>query len=446
MKKRKKVKLVSFLSVLILSLCVWGITKTVKADTLQKTVNAENEKALTQLCEYFDSIETSLMKSVYTGDTSSMCTLTSSLQRSCTGAKECLADLSAGSTQLVNINKFLSQTGDYTLYLNKKAASGYEITSQERETLKTLAVYASTLSMEFEQMAMYLTSGYFTFEKLSDEFAKADSGSESPVSYMDNISDAELSFGDFPTLLYDGPFSDNITKKESELLKNADEISLDTAKEKAARLLGTDSRMLLEEGTAGGKIEVFCFRSDLYSVTVTKKGGYPLEIISEITAGEERLSFADAIKSAVVFLNSAGFTDMVSTYYMCSDGICTINFAYKQGSFICYPDLIKVSVSLTDGKVTGFEATDYIMNHKTRNIPPFEVTPQEVCENVISLLTVEKVSAAVIPTDSGSEKYVYELLCSGDDGQDILVYKDITTGKEEDILILLYSDNGTLTK
>ena len=31
-------------------------------------------------------------------------------------------------------------------------------------------------------------------------------------------------------------------------------------------------------------------------------------------------------------------------------------------------------------------------------------------------------------------------------GQEVLIYTNAETGKEEDILLLLYSDNGTLTK
>ena len=135
---------------------------------------------------------------------------------------------------------------------------------------------------------------------------------------------------------------------------------------------------------------------------------------------------------------------MVTPYSAANDGICTVNFAYKQGSFICYPDLIKVSVSLTDGRITALEAADYLMNHTERDIPGFGITPDEAMADIEG--TVTKVSAAVIPLKDGTERYTYELLCEGKDSQHILVYKDIRTGEEVDILILLYSDNGTLTK
>lgn len=446
MKKRNKVKIISFLSVFVLSLTVWGTVSTVKAHKYEVREELNNQKALTGMCEYLDTIETALIKAGYASSESMLSTLTLELQRSCSGAKESLSLLSSGETQLFNIFRFLSQVGDYTTYLNKKVASGEEISAQERDNLKSLSIFASELSLKFEHMASLLSADYFTFEEVEKQLLSYDDSSEAMVSYTDSISDAELSFEDYPTLIYDGPFSDNILAKESELLKNAEETDKEEAKNIAAGLLGVEKRLLVEETVSKGRIEAYSFRTDAASISITKKGGYPLEMITGAQAGEEKLSFSDAIEKAIVFLNKAGYTKMVSTYSSASDGICTVNFAYRQGSFVCYPDLIKVSVSLTDGKITGFEATDYIMNHTERTIPDFSLDPHTAISSVAQGLSVRKVSAAVIPTTGKTEKFTYELLCEDENGQDVLIYKDILTGEEADILILLYSDNGTLTK
>lgn len=444
MKKRKKIKIFAFLTSLFLILGIWGTVGNVKAHTYKTEIDLNNQNALYQLCEYMDSIETCLIKSIYAGSGEMMGTLTSRLQRDASGAKESLSNLSAGETSLYNTYKFLSQVGEFTAYLSTKAAKGEKITSEEREALKTLSTYAAELSLKFEYMASLLSSDYFTFDEISDELIKTDNGSEKTVSYLNSISDAEMTFENYPTLIYDGPFSDNILTKESLLLGNSKEISKEEAKNIAAKILGVEKKYLVEEQDSGGKLAAYSFRTDMYSISITKKGGYLLEIMSSISAGEAVLSQADAIEKATVFLGEAGFYDMTSTYAATTDGICTINFAYKQGSFICYPDLIKVSISLTDGRIAGFEAADYLMNHTEREIPDFVITPEQAMENTVCRVT--RVSAAVIPSDDGTEKFTYELLCEDTDGQHILIYKDIATGEEADILILLYSDNGTLTK
>lgn len=446
MKRRKKIKLIAFSAALVISLAVWGAVSTAKAHLYKTQIELSNQKALTELCEYMDSIEVSLTKSLYAGTHTMLGVLTSELQRDSAGAKESLANLSTGETELYNTYRFLSQVGEFTAALNRKAAAGEKISREEREMLKTLLGYAAGLSLKFEHMASLLSADYFTFDEISEMLIATETGSENMVSFLDSISDAEMSFEDYPTLIYDGPYSDNILTKESALLKSSSEISSAQAKKTAAKAIGVEEKLLVEDEDIEGRIKAYSFRTDSYSISVTKNGGYILEIISDITAGEEKITSADAVEKAGLFLNSMGYFNMVSTYYAVNDGICTINFAYKQGSFICYPDLIKVSVSLTDGKITGFEATDYIMNHIDRDIPPFGITPEEAMKNIVESLKVKKVSAAVIPTSGGGERYTYELFCEDTEGQHILIYKDIKTGEEADILILLYSDNGTLTK
>lgn len=444
MKRRKKIRIRSFLGALILGLGIWGTVGNIKATGYEKEINLSNQNSLFQLCEYMDSIETDLMKSTYAVSGEMLGTITDRLQRDTAGAKESLSFLSPGETPLSGTYKFLSQVGDYTAYLSRKTERGEKITEEERLALRELSTLAAELSLKFQYMGDLLSGDYFSFEEISDAVVNSSPDSENTVSYLDTISDAEEAFGNYPTLIYDGPFSDNLLNRESVFLEDKEEITKEEAKKIAADILGTEEKMLVAEEETAGKLAAFCFRTENYSISITKKGGYPLEIMSVITAGEEKHSKADATEKAKSFLRLHGFSDMVTTYSASNDGICTVNFAYKQGSFICYPDLIKVSVNLTDGRITAFEASDYLMNHKEREIPPFGITPEEAMKDVIG--TVTKVSAAVIPQKDGTERYTYELLCEGTDSQHILVYKDIETGEEADILILLYSDNGTLTK
>ncbi len=446
MKRRKKIRLTAFLGALTLTLTVWGASASIKAHHYKRLTDINNENALISLTEYMDSIETSLTKCLYASSPLTLGELTSALQRNTAGAKQSLAALSSGDTALHNTYKFLSQVGEFTASLNKKVTAGEKITEEERQTLKTLLNFSAHLSLQFEYMASLLSADYFTFDELSHALTEADTGSESTVSYLNSISDTEMTFEDYPSLIYDGPFSDNILTKESSLLADFAEISPEKAKAIAAAVAGVEERLLVTDEETGGRLAAYCFRTDAYTISVTKKGGFPLELISDITAGEIKLTQADAIEKAAVFLGNIGYYDMVSTYAAVNDGICTINFAYKQGSFVCYPDLIKVSVSMTDGKITGLEASDYIMNHTVRDIPEFSITPETAAESIPSSLRVKTISAAVIPTKSGGEKYTFELLCEDSDSRHILIYKDITTGEEADILILLYSDNGTLTK
>ena len=114
MKRRKKIRIRSFLGALILGLGIWGTVGNIKAFGYEREINLSNQNSLFQLCEYMDSIETDLMKSTYAVSGEMLGTITDRLQRDTAGAKESLSFLSPGETPLSGTYKFLSQVGDYT--------------------------------------------------------------------------------------------------------------------------------------------------------------------------------------------------------------------------------------------------------------------------------------------------------------------------------------------
>ena len=53
---------------------------------------------------------------------------------------------------------------------------------------------------------------------------------------------------------------------------------------------------------------------------------------------------------------------------------------------------------------------------------------------------------ALIPTKSGSEVLCYEFVIKGNEDKDIIIFINANTGDQEDVLILLKTDGGSLTK
>ena len=446
MKRRTKIRLISFGAAVFAALFFWGLGASVTARAYKARLNVAEQRALTELTEYLDSIETDLQKTAYAGTGTLLATLSARLCSDAAGAKTCLSALKTGDAPLYNLYKFLSQVGEYTQSLNRKAAAGEPVTEDEQQTLKKLLGYAKSLSGQFRYMNELLNAGCFSFEKLTDELRKTDADSGTMVSFLDAAADAEDSMSDFPTLVYDGPFSDNIYSKSSALLENAEERGLSDARKIAAAALDAKENELVSAGLTEGKLSAYCFTLDKTRIAVTKYGGFVSYILSDAHAGEEKYTGGDAVQRAAAFLNKLGYRDMVSTYFAAADGVCTVNFAYKQGNCVCYPDLIKVSVSLGDGKITALDAADYLMNHIDRTIPSPAVDEETALQTVPAFLDVQKTGLAVIPTDGANERFAYEMLCTDDGGQDLLLYADAGTGDVCSVLLLLYTDGGTLTK
>ncbi|MBQ7726078.1 MAG: germination protein YpeB, partial [Clostridia bacterium] len=164
------------------------------------------------------------------------------------------------------------------------------------------------------------------------------------------------------------------------------------------------------------------------------------------STGNSILEYRQALDKAERYLYAIGMTGFTETYYYVDEGVCVINFSYLDGKTICYTDLIKVGVAMDNGEIMLYEASGYLTNHTDRAFETPAISEKEAAEKVSDGLKIKQTALALIPTAGASEVRCYEFLCETSDGQEILVYINAMTGAEEDILILLKSDGGTLTK
>ena len=150
----------------------------------------------------------------------------------------------------------------------------------------------------------------------------------------------------------------------------------------------------------------------------------------------------DDIKS-----NLSSISDMstkMETYYLKQEGIVTINYAYEQDGVTIYSDLIKLKVALDNGEVLGIETKGYLNSHEERNIQQAKISKEQAKENLNPKLQIESEALAIIPTKWRTERLCWEFKGKVDD-TDFLVYINAETGKEEDILVIVNTPNGTLT-
>ncbi len=444
--KRSSIRMVSFLCAIVVSLGVWGTINAVALRSAERSILQSNERALTQLGTYLDDITLNLQKSMYVRSSDMLSDISTKLWRSSVSAKESLSEITDGNTEISAVYKFLSQVGEYTLYVNKRAATGGLVSDEQKENLNKLLKYSRELSNTVNQLIEQEENGMLDFNEIKSTLQQDDSES---VYLGAKLNDANQSLGDYPTLIYDGPFSDHIQNKKSKLLENQAEVTEEQAQRKAAEFLGLQSNALALLSKTDGNLSTYTFYNGDYTIAVTRKGGIVSYMISSFYANEIKLTAEEAVKKATAFLKEKGYTKIKESYYSTVDGICTINFAYFDNGITYYTDLIKVSVALDDGQITAFDATGYIMNHVQRTLPKnIKYTPiqaKKLLKNDLEIISYKK---AFIPTEWETEDYVYEYRCvsRNNPSQEVLVYIDPVTGYEKDVLLLMYTDGGVLTK
>ena len=102
---------------------------------------------------------------------------------------------------------------------------------------------------------------------------------------------------------------------------------------------------------------------------------------------------------------------------------------------------------MDDGKIVSLDAQTYLTNHiKRENFSP-NINKNKAASLVSPYLTINSAKRCYIPKENGKEIQCWEFECtSSQTGEDALIYINCDTGREEDILILLHTDNGTLVK
>ena len=443
-KRRPLIRTVSFLSAVVITLAIWGTVNSFKLAVAKREIKASNERALTQLGTYLDDINLNLQKCTYCAGESMMSDVTSKIWRSSASAKESLSEITDGDVELSGVYKFLSQVGEYTLAMKERIAKGEKITAEDTENLNKLLKYSEQLSENINYLIEQEENGLLDFEEIKSTLQKDD---DERIVLSSGLNDANQSLSDYPTLIYDGPFSDHIMNKKSVMIEKLKVVTEAQAKEKAADFLKISSDDLQLLSKTNNNLSTYTFYNRDFTISVTQKGAVVVSVLKSQYVSEIKLSYDEAIKKAAEFLRGHGYSKIKESYYSTTDGICTINFSYYDNGITYYTDLIKVSVALDSGEITGFDATGYIMNHKTRTIPTnVKYTPIEGKKLINQNLSVISYKKAVIPTEWENEIYVYEYRCVDKQKQEVLVYINPLTGEEEDILILLYTDGGVLTK
>ncbi len=445
--RRGVIRTVSFAAAIALTAA--GLTWVSRREAAQARQALEYRymQSVNDLTSHVQNIESGLTKALYAKTPEMLTGISSKLWREAGFAKNSLDSLPVEYLELQNTNKLLSQVGDYCVSLSKEFARGREITPEQRDNLLQLKQYCETMLGDVLAVSDGLRTGSISLSKVEDHINHDFDDSPQPANIAEGFLEFEEGFTAYPTLIYDGPFSDHILQKDPEHLKGKSNISRADARTKAAEVSGLEEASLADSNDEDSRMPSYVFTAEGAEVSITKKGGFLSYMLKSREIGEPSLSHEEGMARAQEFLNRLDVAPTRSTYYEVSGNIMTINFAYdqKEDQLLVYPDLIKVSVALDNGEITGFDARGFLTNHIYREIVSPKLTAEEARGSVSELLNVEKSQLCLIPTSGLGEVLCWEFKCKSDDGEDILVYVNAATGAEEQILILLISENGQLT-
>lgn len=425
------------LSTLLVIVTAFGIYQFNRARKLIYYRDIEYNRVFSELTEYVDDLEISLLKGQVVSTSEQMAKLSADLYGQASAAKANLSLLPLEGKTLTKTSEFLSQVGEYAHSISDKMLRGEKMSKTEIQTMQELLGYADTLKKGLDEMLLGINEGRISFQEKRNEMKFLSGGKVAMASELERL---EEEFHNYPSLIYDGPFSQHLSLKESVFVKGKAEISQRQAQALAKKFVGNEEMSISE---INGKLPAYSVKSKSVTVEFTRKGGVLLLLMKDRVADEEKLSFNDAKKKAEAFLQENGFSNMKESYYEKRDGSIVINYAYEQDGYIVFPDLVKVKVALDNGEIIGFESRGYVMNHIYRQIPEPKITKEQAVKNVNEHLETQEVTTAVIPLEDGTEAVCYQIK-GVVSNKHFLIYVNTQTGFTEDVQILLENEGGVL--
>ena len=447
--KRRKAAAVTFLAAAFVVTAGFGVQAHVRAEGYRRQLDSGYRRAFTELATAAGELDAALEKVTYATTPALFSTLCAQIYGNAQAAQAALGELPYGNVELEQTAAFFAKAGDYAMAMARGATAEAVCSEESRETLRGLADTASSLSVTLQSLLSELDGGGLRPESLAavqERLSAETEGGE--ITAGSAFQTVEADFPQVPSLIYDGPFSEHLSNRAPRMLEGLPQVTEADARRTAAAFLGLGEDLLTCTSDGEGALPAWGFSAlvdggELYT-EITKQGGQVLQLLSSRPVGTAVLTRKEGVEKAAAFLAEHGYQDMAPSYFLMGDGILTVHFASVQSGVYCYPDLVKVGVALDNGDVVSFEAHGYLMNHGARELPSPAVSEGEAARCVDSSLTVLSHQLVLVPTGGEYEVLCHEFKCQNADGGHVLVYVDASDGQQEQILLLLEDENGTL--
>ena len=449
--KMKRNRIFIIIAIMVVVAIIAGLISVIIKEKNEAKTASQNtyNMAFYEVVDYVQNVETYLAKSLISSTPEHGAETLTNVWREANLAQAYLSQLPIEIQELENTEKFLNQVSDYSYSLSRKNIYNESLTDEDLKNLKDLHTYSVELENTLNQLSEDINSGRIKWGEISNK-VKTAFAQQVSTSSMDGFSNLEENFHQYSGLIYDGAFSDHITNGEKKGL-TGDDIDEETAKQKAIDFIGKDNVKDIENlgYSENATIPEYNFSvktnsEDSINISISKKGGHIVYMNSNRSVNAETISQEEANAKGKEFLNNHGIKDMKETYYLKQDGIVTINYAYVQNDVVVYSDLIKVKVALDNGEVLGIETKGYLNNHTQRDTSKVKITKEQAKKTLNKNLDIMSEGMAIIPTEFQTEILCYEFKGKVDD-REFLVYINAENGREEDILIITNTPNGTLT-
>ena len=209
------------------------------------------QKSFSELIDGVNNVEVNLSKAILTQDDTKKQQLYQTINQQCTLCATNLSNLPINHQSIVETTKFVNQLGGFSYYLSQKLNNGQTLTDADNSSvneLYNLCVYVQTVVNDFakdlnDDFSILLTTSNGDFESDFDSM----------------FANTSATGTEYPTLIYDGPFSDSIKNKEMQGVVGEEMTAEQVAEKIKDVFYQYNPQNITNTGTITGKFDGYSF-------------------------------------------------------------------------------------------------------------------------------------------------------------------------------------------
>lgn len=391
------------------------------------------------LVDSVNNLETKLSKTLSSSSNSFQRKTLLQASKNASEAEISMASLPLNFAQQEDLTKLVNQISGYTSTLAENLAKGESLQEDDMSTLNEVYESVVALKTQLNEFARRINNGYsivnesLNIDKNGNEFSKTFSGLK--------VIDV-----DYPTMIYDGPFSDSVVNSTIKGL-SGEKVTKSQAMKNVEKYFASLVNIEYTSQT-NGRFDTFNFNAQTSDnqnlfVQVSQIGGNILTVSGAGKDGDKSIDYQSAKTLALKFAQENGIENPVVVWSTSLDNDLYLNITPTQNGIILYPDLVKVKVDLVSGTIIGYDSTSYFTNHIQRNLSTSSISQDDARGRVPSTFEIISSREVVSPLEYNREVQCIEVHTKSDEGE-FYFYFNSSNGELENVLKVIETDNGNL--
>ncbi|WP_054957146.1 germination protein YpeB [Paenibacillus dakarensis] len=443
MYKRISAVLFPVVTIMLIGSLMWG--NQLKADRNSMQIRAENQyqRAFHDLSYHIDRIHGEL------GNTLAVNSASQGMQRKglmnvwrlTSEAQTELNQLPLAMLPFSKTEEFLSRIANFSYKAGVRDMTKEPLSDKEIQTLKSLYANSGEISKDMEKLRNTVISQNLSWVDVDAAMAR-NNEQASNNAIVDGFSSVNKKVEMYPELDWGPSVSSMYEKRSVKMLSGLPVTEKDIVR-KALKFAdaGENANCQVIENGKGTDWESYTARvqppqGSPLSMDFTRKGGLLISYTDDRQVGPAKVKVSEAMNRAEEFLSKKGYRNMKAVNADQYDNLVNFTFVKEQDGVLIYPEKMTVRSALDNGNVVGFQASDFIYEHKdNREIPKAKLSLAEARKTLNTDFKEVYSRKALIKNDRAEDTLCYEI-GGRINGAQYRIYINADTGLEETVEII----------